>query len=80
MNVSEAISIRLKELLEERNRTVSKICKLNNIPSHSVYNICNGKSKSPNIKIIFNLCNALDITLFEFFDCDAFKDKNIKFE
>ena len=36
------------------------------------------KSKNPGTRTLLDLCQALEISLYDFFDDDLFKDKNLE--
>lgn len=72
MTTSEAIVKRLTELCIERNITVSRRCAFAGATQSTVNDILNGVTKNPGIITLKKLCDALDMTLSEFFDTDYF--------
>lgn len=75
MEISELIYKRIIELLEKDKLNINKFCKQNNIPPTTIYSIKDGKSTSPSIKNIIKICNGLNISLYDFFNDDSFKEK-----
>ena len=74
MDLITAIKGRILSLCEERNITINKLANICGLPPSSVKNILYGRSTDPKIRTIKKLCDGLDITLREFFDCDLFND------
>ena len=78
MKLEEAITKRIYALCKERNITPNKLATLSGMPSGSIKSIFYGKSKNPGTRTLLDMCQALDISLYEFFDDDLFKDKNLE--
>lgn len=78
MVLEKAITKRIYDLCEERNITPNKLAELAGMPAGSLKSIFYGKSKNPGTRTILDLCQALDISLFDFFNDDIFKDKNLE--
>lgn len=65
---------RILQLCGERDITINRLSTLSAVPPSSIKNILYGKSKNPTMLTIKMLCDGLDITLKEFFDCDDFNN------
>ena len=78
MKLEEAITKRIYNLCEERNITPNKLATLAGMPAGSLKSIFYGKSKNPGTRTLLDICQALDITLFDFFNNDLFKNKEIE--
>ena len=74
MKVHEAVAKRIMELCYERGITINALANLAAVPPSTLKSIIYGASKNPGITNIKILCDALDITLVEFFDCDVFNE------
>jgi transcriptional regulator with XRE-family HTH domain len=74
MNTSQAIINRILELCKERNITVGKLCTNAGTTGSTISDIINGVTKNPGILTLKKLCDALGITLSEFFDTDEFNN------
>ena len=74
MKVYEAVGKRIVELCHERKISINALAHLAAMPPSTLKNIVYGVSKNPGITNIKILCDALDITLVEFFDCDVFNE------
>lgn len=72
MKVSEATARRIEELCKERGITVYGLANLSGVHPSTVKSIIYGASKNPGIATIKMLCDGLEITLAEFFDCENF--------
>lgn len=78
MKLEEAITKRIYKLCDKNNITPNKLATLAGMPSGSLKSIFYGKSKNPGTRTLLDLCQALNITLFDFFDDTLFKDKNLE--
>ena len=78
MKLEDAITKRIYNLCEERNITPNKLATLAGMPAGSLKSIFYGKSKNPGTRTLLDICQALDITLFDFFNDELFKNKEIE--
>ena len=74
MNLSNAIKQRILNLINENNITVSKLSTLAGISRSTLSKFLSGKRKYIHIEIIEYICEALNITLKDFFDDSLFND------
>lgn len=74
MDMIDAVKIRLMKLCDERNISINKLATLSAVAPSSIKNIFYGKSVNPKLQTIKMLCDGLDITLAEFFDCEEFNE------
>lgn len=74
MVVSEAINLRIKELLEEHNLSVYKLSYRAGISNSIISDFKRGKVKEPTISSIIHICEGFGIELKDFFDSPYFKD------
>jgi len=72
MDTQEAISIRIKELCQQKGFTPNGIAVHSAVPQGTLKSILNGESKNPGIASIKKLCDGFDITLGEFFSVPVF--------
>lgn len=72
MDTYSAVVARIFELCEERNITINKLSTLSGVSPSTLKNILYGKSKNPGIVTIKTLCDGIDISVVDFFDCDLF--------
>ncbi len=71
---SEAINLRITELLKERNISVYKLSYLAGISNSIISDFRRGKVKEPSISSLIHICEGFDISLKEFFDSPYFTD------
>ena len=78
MKLEEAITKRIYALCEQNSITPNKLATLSGLPAGSIKSIFYGKSKNPGTRTILDMCQALNITLFDFFNDDLFKDVELE--
>ena len=78
MKLEEAITKRIYYLCESRNISPNKLAFLSGMPAGTMKSIFYGKSKNPGTRTLLDMCQALGITLYEFFDDEMFKDKDLE--
>lgn len=74
MDLSDAIRVKIYNLLKENNVNVWYVCKKSGIPCSTITTFLNGKTKLLKIDNILHICEAFDISLGEFFSDEVFKD------
>ncbi len=72
MIIGEAIRIRIVDLCSENGITVNKLATMSGITQSTLNNIVSGRNNSATVSTIKKLCDGLDITIQEFFDCKLF--------
>ncbi|MGE4485786.1 MAG: helix-turn-helix domain-containing protein [Oscillospiraceae bacterium] len=65
-------SRRILQLCEERGITVGRLCSSAGATASTVHDIVNGVTKNPRVLTLKKLCDALDITLADFFNTPEF--------
>lgn len=78
MDLSQAIRIRITNLIEERNLNVSKLSTMAGISRATLSKFLSGQRKYLRIDIIEYICEGLNMKLKEFFDDKVFE--NIEME
>ena len=78
MELSQAIRIRITNLIEERNLNVSKLSTMAGISRATLSKLLSGQRKYLRIDIIEYICEGLNMKLKEFFDDEIFD--NIEME
>lgn len=77
MQLSNAIRKRLINLIKDKNVNIWFICKKTGIPCSTITTFLNGKTKLIKIDNLFLICEALEISLSQFFDDKLFIDVDI---
>ena len=77
MTVSEAISKRIKQLLNERNMTVYRLGENAGVLHGTLNGIVNCKNKAVNLAIVIKIAKGFDMDISEFLNDPIFKDENL---
>ena len=72
MNTKEAVAKRILALCDERHIAVNALAGISGVSPSTIYSMLNEKSKTPGIVSIKKLCDGLEISIRDFFDCDLF--------
>lgn len=78
MQLNEAVSARLKELLRERNMTQYQLYIKSGVPKSSIGNIVNCAYDSVKLRVIHEICQGLGISISDFFDSPFFEEANLE--
>ena len=68
MQLNEAVSKRLSELLADRNMTQYQLFIRSGVPKSTIGNIINCSYESVKLRILHEICQGLGITLYDFFN------------
>ena len=74
MLISQAIVLRINELLKQNNLTVYKLSYKAGISNSIISDCKRGKVKEPTISSIIHICEGLNMELKDFFNSPYFKD------
>ena len=74
MTLSDAINLRISELLKEHNLTVYKLSYRAGISNSIISDCKRGKVKEPSLSSIVHICEGFNIELKDFFNSPLFKD------
>lgn len=79
MEISQALSLRIREILKERKLSQYKLEQMSGISHNTMSFLLNCKYKAANIKTVFVIIESLGMTVKEFFDSPLFdfEDMNI---
>lgn len=78
MQLNEAVSARLKELLQERDMTQYQLYMKSGVPKSSIGNIINCTYDSVKLRLIHELCQGLGINISDFFNSVFFEEANLE--
>ena len=78
MQLNEAVSARLRELLRERNMTQYQLYIKSGVPKSSIGNIINCAYDSVKLRVIHEICQGLGISISDFFDSPYFDETNLE--
>ena len=74
MTTKEAVAKRILGLCDERNIAVNALANLSGVSPSTIYSMLNEKSKNPGVVSLKKICDGLEITVREFFNCELFED------
>lgn len=72
MKLTEAVSLRIKDLCKSQGLTVYALAKLGGIEKNTLYQI--GDCKDVMLSTIYSVCTTLNITIKDFFDSPVFTE------
>ena len=72
MNIDEAIRMRIYELVNDNNTTLTALCLNSNLTPSTIFDFMSGKSKCPKVITIKKICSGANITLEQFFAREYF--------
>ena len=78
MQLNEAVSARLKELLRERNMSQYQLYIKSGVPKSSIGNIVNCAYDSVKLRVIHEICQGLEISISDFFASPFFDESNLE--
>ena len=74
MTIGEACKARIFELCECNKITVNKLAIISGITQSTLNNIVSGRNNSATVSTIKKICDGLEISILDFFNCDLFKN------
>ncbi len=77
MKLNEAIAARIRELCKDRNLSQYKLHLVSGVPQSTLSTILNCSFPSMKVRIIYEICEGLQISLEEFFSSPLFERENI---
>lgn len=78
MQLNQAVSTRLKELLQERGMTQYQLYMKSGVPKSTIGNVINCSYDSVKLRIIHELCQGMGISISEFFASSLFEETNLE--
>jgi len=78
MQLNEAISERLIELLKARGMTQYQLYMKSGVPKSTIGNVINCAYDSVKLSIIHEMCQGLNISISDFFNSPLFEESNLE--
>lgn len=78
MKLEEAITKRIYALCDDRGIAPNKLARMAGLPSATIRCIFYGRSKNPGTRTLLDICQALDITLYDFFNDPLFQTLDLE--
>lgn len=77
MHLNQAVSKRLRQLLEEHEMTQYQLFSRSGVPRSTINNIINCTYDSVKLRIIHEICQGFPITITEFFQSPLFDEDDL---
>ena len=78
MTITEAVLIRVEELLKEKNMTKKQLIEKSGIPVGTMASLYKKLAKSINLVTLYALAGGFDMKIHEFVDHDAFLNVEVR--
>lgn len=78
MQLNEAVSRRLAELMRERDMNNYQLSMKTGLPKSTVGNLINCTYDSVKLRVIHEICQGLEINISEFFASPLFEEENLE--
>lgn len=78
MKLEEAITKRIYDLCEERKISPNKLASMAELLSATLRCIFYGRSKNPGTRTLLDICQALEITLYDFFNDPLYQTQELE--
>ncbi|WP_066645969.1 helix-turn-helix domain-containing protein [Christensenella timonensis] len=74
MNISQAVRKRILQICKANGLSVNALSNQSGVTQSTVNNIVNGPTYNVGIATIKKLCDGVNMSIRDFFDCDLFDD------
>lgn len=78
MQLNQAVSKRLLELLAEKDMTQYQLYMKSGLPKSTIGNVVNCTYDSVKLRVLHEICQGLEIGLNDFFDSPMFEEMNLE--
>lgn len=78
MQLNEAVSKRISEILHERDMTQYQLYIKSGLPKSTINSVINCLYDSVKLRVIHEMCQGLDISISEFFTSPLFDENNLE--
>ena len=73
MEQNVVLANRLKELMEEKGMSLREVAEKSEIPVRRLHRMANAGVSNPSVFVMIRICDALGVTLDEFFKTEEFQ-------
>lgn len=77
LQLNDAVALRLKELMKEKNINQYQLFKSSGVPQSTISTILSGVTSTTKLSTIFAICQGLEIDLETFFKSQLFQNENV---
>ena len=74
MRVGEAVRLRILELCRERELSINKLSGMCGLTQSTLNNIVSGRNNSATVATVKKICDGLEISILDFFNCTLFEE------
>lgn len=78
MELNQAVSQRIQELLKERDMTYYQLHIRSGVPKSTISNLVNCAYDSVKLRILHEICQGMNVDLVEFFRSPLFNETNLE--
>ena len=78
MQLNEAVSARITELLQERHMTQYQLYLKSGLPKSTINSVVNCLYDSVKLRVIHEMCQGMGISISEFFASPLFDENNLE--
>ena len=78
MDTRKQVSLRIQQLCAVHGYNINSLARKAGIPPTTLKNIIYGSSRNPGVITVKLVCDGLGISLYDFFDADAFKSYELE--
>ena len=78
MRLNEAVSLRIRELLQEKDMTQYQLFLKSGLSKSTIGNVVNCSYDSVKLRILHEMCQGFGIGLGDFFDSPLFDEQNLE--
>lgn len=79
MTISECVSSRIREILSDKNMTIYKLEQLSCVSHSTMKCLLNNVYDACNLRTLFQIIDALDMSVLDFFDSEFFNLETIDY-
>ena len=72
MNTKQAVAMRIQQLCAELDMAINALANISGVSPSTIYSMLNEKSQNPGVVSIKKICDGLEITVRDFFNCELF--------
>jgi len=72
--IKDAIAERFKQLCAERGMSYTQLARLAGVTPSTVYSMLQPERRDVSAVTVKKLCDGLDLSIIDFFDCDLFRN------
>ena len=77
MQLNQAVSLRILELLEAKGMTQYQLHVRSGLPKSTIHNLISCTYDSVKLRIIHEVCQGFQVSMTEFFDSTLFREDNL---